>query len=158
MFVLIATSWSDNNGNGVADVVEAAKPVYIHDSRYKIPVEEKNQGLLNDINMEKLRRLKIEQNVKNVFTSKPWSISPPVTKAMTQSSPATPPLPFTYLGKLIDQDTRMVFISKLDRNYVIKVGDVIDGTYRVDEINGSLMNLTYIPLNIKQTMQIGESN
>lgn len=72
--------------------------------------------------------------------------------------PAAPPLPFTYLGKLVEEGVLTVFLTRQDRNYVIKAGDVIDGTYRVDTINPSTLTLTYLPLDIKQSMSLGDSH
>lgn len=69
--------------------------------------------------------------------------------------PQAPPLPFAYLGKLVDGGTTLVFLSRGDRNYVVRQGDTIDGTYRVDEIGDQSIALTYVPLDSRQSLALG---
>ena len=69
-----------------------------------------------------------------------------------------PALPFTYVGKLVEEGKLTVFLSNQDRNYTVKEGDVIDETYHVDVLQAPTMTLTYLPLKIQQTLQIGEAN
>jgi hypothetical protein len=52
----------------------------------------------------------------------------------------------------------VVFLVKGDRVYSVSQGDVIDGMYHVDGITGNSMALTYLPLNIKQSLGIGETS
>jgi hypothetical protein len=70
-------------------------------------------------------------------------------------APPPPPPPFTYLGRLAEGGRTTVFLAQGDRNLVVQVGDVIDNTYQVDEIGPTLLVLTYLPQNLKQTMSIG---
>ena len=44
-----------------------------------------------------------------------------------------------------------------DRNYVARVGDTMDGTYRVDSIDDNGVVVTYLPLKQKQTLAFGEA-
>ncbi len=69
--------------------------------------------------------------------------------------PQAPPLPFSYLGKLAEGMNTSVFLTMGDRNLVVKPGDVIDNTYRVEEIGEKVVVLTYLPLTVKQTLPIG---
>ena len=71
--------------------------------------------------------------------------------------PEPPPLPFTYIGKLLQGDRTAVFLTTPDRNYMVKPGDVIENTYRVEKVRAPTMTLTYLPLNMKQTLYIGEA-
>ena len=69
-----------------------------------------------------------------------------------------PPLPFTYLGKLIIDGEVVVFVSTPERNFAVRKGDLINGTYRIDRIAPPTLSLTYLPLNEKQTLEIGRAN
>lgn len=69
--------------------------------------------------------------------------------------PPPPPVPFTYIGKLAEGAQTTVFLAAGDRNLVVQVGDVIDNTYKVEEVGASLVVLTYLPQNVKQTIPIG---
>jgi hypothetical protein len=66
--------------------------------------------------------------------------------------PQAPPLPFTYVGMLGSEDETIVFLAQQDTNHAVKRGDVINGTYRVDEIDSGRVVFTYLPLDQRQTL------
>lgn len=66
--------------------------------------------------------------------------------------PQAPPLPFTYVGMLGDEDETTVFLSLQENSYAVKKGDVINGTYRVEEAEAGRVVLTYLPLDQRQTL------
>jgi hypothetical protein len=69
--------------------------------------------------------------------------------------PQAPPLPFTYMGKLIDDGRIVVFLTQGDRNHIVRQGDTIDGTWRVDAVTEERLSLTYLPLKQKQELAFG---
>jgi len=71
--------------------------------------------------------------------------------------PPPPPLPFTYMGKMLEDGESVVFLTRGERNYVVRQGATIDGQYRVDQIGARTMVLTYLPANAKQTLAIGSA-
>lgn len=96
------------------------------------------------------------------FTPRPKPVQRPIAQpaAVTAAAPPVPavpppPPPFTYLGRLAEGRQTTVFLAHGDRNLVVQVGDVIDNTYKVEEIGPTLLVLTYLPQNLKQTMSIG---
>ena len=97
-----------------------------------------------------------------LFAAKSWYIPPPPPpppKPAPPPPPTAPPLPFTYLGKYLSPDAGLVFfLAKGDRLYTVPAGEIIDGIYRVEGISGDLLGLTYLPLNIKQSINIGEAS
>jgi hypothetical protein len=66
--------------------------------------------------------------------------------------PQAPPLPFTYVGMVGDEDETTVFLAQQDVNHAVKKGDVINGTYRVEEAEAGRVVLTYLPLDQRQTL------
>ncbi len=66
--------------------------------------------------------------------------------------PQAPPLPFTYLGMLDDKNETIAFLGQQDTNYAVKKGDVINGTYRIEEVESGRVVLTYLPLDQRQTL------
>jgi hypothetical protein len=76
----------------------------------------------------------------------------------TPPKPQAPPLAFAYMGKLIDDEQTILFLTKESRNYILRQGDVIDGIYRVDEIGEHAVSFTYLPLKVKQTLAFGGEN
>lgn len=88
---------------------------------------------------------------------------PPVTmpKVVAASSPpappSAPPMPFMYIGKMIDRQKVVVFLLRNDVQYVAQLNDVLDGTYRVENISDDNVVLTYLPLNAQQTLTLART-
>jgi hypothetical protein len=50
------------------------------------------------------------------------------------------------------------FLAKGDALLIVAAGDTIDnGTYRVDTLNPTQVVLTYLPLNMQQTIRVTEA-
>jgi hypothetical protein len=75
--------------------------------------------------------------------------SPPVPP------PQAPPLPFIFMGRLSEARDTTVFLTMGERNLIVKPGDTIDNTYKVEEVNDTAVVLTYLPMNLRQTLPIG---
>ena len=69
--------------------------------------------------------------------------------------PQAPPLPFRLLGRYNDEDRNEVILLHEGQVAVVHAGDLVGDTYRVETIAGNVMVLTYLPLNLQQTMDIG---
>ena len=113
---------------------------------------------VSELHLDSLKRTISQENAADIFPSKSWYVPPPPPKPAPPQPPAPPPLPFVYLGKMLEDGKALVFLNKQERNLVIREGDVIEGTYRVDSILPPVMTLTYLPLNMKQTFPIGAFN
>jgi hypothetical protein len=60
---------------------------------------------------------------------------------------------------MIEEENRStVFLENKSRIFIVRAGDTFDNQYRVETIDPPLMTLTYLPLELKQTVQIGEAN
>lgn len=148
---LSATAWVSQNEEPAAAVAEAQP------EKHMVP-EKKVQQTAHEpdaLNLEKLQREPVEDAATDLFAAKSWYVPPPPPKPMPPPPPSAPPLPFAYMGKLIEDGQMTIFLTKQDRNYVVKTGDTIDGTYKVEEVSARMMTLTYLPLKIKQTLMIG---
>src|SRR5258708_39276534 len=80
----------------------------------------------------------------------PLALAPP-------PAPSAPPVPFTYMGKLLSGQDATVFLTQGERNLVLREGDTIDSVYRVEHIADSGITLVYLPLDLRQTIFIVES-
>lgn len=99
-----------------------------------------------------------KREIRDIFAAQTWHVEPPPTPAAA-AVPQAPPLPFTYLGKLIDRGQVTVYLaSGEDRNLAVRQGDVIDGVYRVRRITPNAVTFVYIPMNKQQTLEIGRTN
>jgi len=71
-------------------------------------------------------------------------------------APVAPPLPFAFLG-MIESGTPKpaAFLSRGEALFVVSVGDKVDNnTYQVNAITAHEVVLTYLPLNIRQTLPV----
>jgi hypothetical protein len=114
------------------------------------------------VELERLAKTKPESGVEfaDVFGATSWYEPPPPPPPMPPAPPpppTAPPLPFTYLGLYEDAPTRLTILVKGDRMYTVSEGDVIENTYRIERVTPGLMELTYLPLNIKQSLRTGET-
>ena len=98
--------------------------------------------------------------VKTVIQPSPpvvtFALSTPIPAAPV--TPVAPVIPFKYIGKILGDDEYSVFVALNGKNYVVKEGDVVQQTYKIEKITPPVMTVTYIPMNVLQTMQIGASN
>ena len=114
---------------------------------------------LPDIAFDKLDQKIARDPVSDAFEPRSWEPPPPPKKdPPPPPPPQAPPLPYTYVGKILEGNQVIVFLSKQDRNYVVKQGETVDGTYRVDDIKGGTMVFTYLPLDQQQILAIGAAN
>ena len=110
------------------------------------------------LNSEQLKRDASEWDVVDIFATRTWYVAPPPPPPAKPPPPSAPPLPFSYIGKLEEAGATTVFLTRQGTNYSVKQGDQIDGTYRIDQISPQAVVLTYLPLNIRQTLPIGATN
>lgn len=96
----------------------------------------------------------------DLFAVRSWQPPPPPpAPPAVAPPPVAPPLPFRYLGRMEDGGAIAVFLVEGNQPNarVLRQGDV-SGNYRVDEITGEGMRLTYLPLNQTQQLLFGSSN
>lgn len=103
-----------------------------------------------------------EMEIGNVFGATSWYVPPPPPPQFAPASlpppvPTAPPMPFTYLGRYEDVPTLLAILVKGERMYVVAEGDVIEDTYRIEHLAPGMVELTYLPLNIKQSLSTGEA-
>ncbi len=91
-----------------------------------------------------------------LFQPKSWYVAPPPPKVVAAPvappAPVAPGMPFTFIGRMIDGKEEVLFLYKNGRQYTVRQGDTVDGTYRVDSIGETQAKLTYLPMNEQQTL------
>jgi hypothetical protein len=70
--------------------------------------------------------------------------------------PTAPPLPFTFVGMVEDgMGKPQAFLAKGDALLVVTAGELLENnTYRVDSFDASQVVITYLPLSMKQTIDV----
>lgn len=84
--------------------------------------------------------------------------APPKQDRVGDATPVAPPFPHQWVGRFDDEAStgskplRRAVISGSVSTWVVREGDVIEGQWRVDQIQERLVRLTYLPLQQSQTV------
>lgn len=150
----LAMAVPKQNDSTISNVVGAVEKKLPTNSR---SVTGQREQLQPDIHFD-LSAIKrtVPDNIQTsgLFQSKTWYTPPPQQPAnsLPPPLPSAPSLPFTFIGRMVDGNEVILFLSKNGRQYTVKANDVLDDTYRLDKITDSDAVLTYLPMNIQQTL------
>ena len=105
------------------------------------------------------RTLNDESRTVFQMDRRPPAANTPVTTADQVELPPppaqAPPLPFKVLGRYVEADRVKIFLQHDGQDLVVQVGDSIAGLYQVESLNDGVLTLLYVPLNQKQTLDVG---
>ena len=104
---------------------------------------------------QKLERAPLTSPPQDLFKVHSWLVLAPVRKAKAQPAPApvAPPAPFTYVGKLDDSPTgTQFFLMENGRLFSVLKGEKISRQWRLDNDDAGSLYLTFLPLNLPQTL------
>ncbi|MET0846882.1 MAG: hypothetical protein ABWY46_11880 [Pseudomonas sp.] len=101
----------------------------------------------------------------DLFAARSWKAAPtlasvteqPVNQAPVVPVPSAPPMPFQFIGKLTDRSDLQVFLQNGEKIYVVRKGDVIDDTWRIEGISDVELSFVYLPLHLSQTLSVGST-
>ena len=101
---------------------------------------------------------KLEERTHDGARADPFaqkSFAPPAAAAAPPppAKPTAPPLPFAYLGKVIEDGKLAVFLARGGESLSVKPGDTL-GEYRVDAVTENEIRFTYLPLKTKQSLPL----
>jgi len=103
-----------------------------------------------------LPRARIESQPQPLFEDKGKAAA--IQHAADQiAKPQVPSLPFTYVGKLIEDGRYTIFLLSGERSFAVHEGELIEDAWRVKEIRPPEMTFLYLPLKAKAVLDIGES-
>jgi hypothetical protein len=108
------------------------------------------------LNLEKLEQREFSWGSGELFASKSWV--PPPAPPPPPPPPRAPKLPFTFLGRMVEQGKTVVFLTRAQETFTVSAGESFAGTYRVEEIGADTVVLIYLPLNERQSINIGALN
>lgn len=101
----------------------------------------------------------------DLFAARSWKPAPtlasvteqPVNLTPVVQAPSVPPMPFQFIGKLNDRSDLQVFLQNGEKIYVVRKGDVIDETWRIERISDVELSFVYLPLHMSQTLSVGST-
>lgn len=70
---------------------------------------------------------------------------------------SAPPMPYRIAGHVVNDGQAHVVLMKGDQVLTVKTGDVLDGGYRVQSVEGSRVTLVYIPLGMTQYLEVASN-
>jgi hypothetical protein len=112
------------------------------------------------------------------FAATSWAPPPPPVPAATQTAAATaaaaaaaagagppggppppvaPPLPFVYVGRYVEGSRQIVLLMKGEQLLLVQQGDTIDNLYRLERVAADRIELTYLPLGMRQSVRTFDS-
>jgi hypothetical protein len=146
----VSLSVTEPEGESLVQAVERPRP------HAATPPERALRGEPAErVRFERLsERPRVGGEVADVFAARSWRKPEP---AAAPERPSAPPLPFTYLGRLHTTDSDTAFVALGERNLVVRSGDVIQDTYRVERVAGSAVTFRHLPTGAQQTLAIGGS-
>jgi hypothetical protein len=94
-------------------------------------------------------------DIPNLFARHSWlpppPPPPPPPPAVAAKPPEPPRIPFDFLGVIGGRGmTRQVLLAKGDQLFIAKQSDVLESTYRIDNITDERIEMTYLPLKVRQ--------
>lgn len=116
-----------------------------------------------DLKLALLQRPHADTGIKDAFAAKSWYVAPPPPPPVKVQpppppKPMAPKVPFTYMGKFQEEAGKaVIYLVKGEHVYAVSEGDVIDNTYQIGAADAQQLQLTYLPLNIKQSIRTGAS-
>ncbi len=101
-------------------------------------------------------REKFPEDGTDLFPARSWRPASPSAEAVTPAAPVAPPLPYVYTGRMEEQGHTVLFLSRQQRVLLVREGETLDGTYRVDRITPWSVEFTYLPLKQKQSLNFAQ--
>ncbi|SET12630.1 hypothetical protein SAMN05216326_11293 [Nitrosomonas marina] len=157
--------------------VDTAQPVAPKPMKRSTSERVDAPAVQNDyLNIGQLGQRKFDPQAGELFASTSWAPKrPPISPQQqainaqkraeaearakakaTPPAPTPPPLQFKYIGKAIEGNKTWVFLAQDDENFIARIGEKVDEKYRLDTVNDESVTLTYLPLNVKQTLSIND--
>jgi hypothetical protein len=112
-----------------------------------------------DLDLEIVKREARRETISDLFVPRSWEPAlAPAAPGAKQRASVAPPLPFTYLGRLLDGDRTSVFLARGAQTYSVEPGQRIDDSYRLEQATAAELTFTYLPLGIRQALPIPPVN
>jgi hypothetical protein len=96
-----------------------------------------------------------------LFGTPPAAPKPVAKKALppapVPAAPVAPPMPYRFAGKIINGSEQELFVAKGDSVIPVKVGDTLDGLYKVESISAERIEIVYLPLGTHERIVVSSA-
>jgi len=160
--LLLYIVYLSNRPSEIAQVVSSA------DEKFR-PIAVENPALKLEL-LERLKKLQYQGSHRNIFSSvapppasavpPPGIAPPPITALSGPSGPAPLVIPATFYGFVTDAQTgmRRAFFMEGENVYIIAVGEMLLGHYRLVQIGNSSVELEETSTGRRATLTMEEPN
>lgn len=130
-----------------------------------VPLPVENPSLRIDL-LDGLKKLEYQGPRRNIFTAAPppppQSTAPVVVAPAVPATPPGPPplvVPATYFGYVTDAQTgtRRAFFSAADDVYILSIGEILMGRFRVLQIGNTTADLEEVSSGRRTTVMMDET-
>ena len=129
-------------------------------------VQQKNVLMKNDVPVSVIGLGEIkntDDDTIDPFAARGWKTIPEPPKALDAVSVSLaqvlaplpsgpPPLPFRFLGKFEDGTDSFIYLGRGEQTFVVRLGDMVDGVYKILKITEQNVELEYVPTGDKQNL------
>jgi hypothetical protein len=106
-----------------------------------------------DFDLSRLEKRATDAPAGDPFAPRSFG-APEAPVAAAQPKPEAPPMPFRYMGKVVDNGELEILLLRGDEHFVVRPGQKIDAEYRLDKATKSALTITYLPMKTRQTLEI----
>jgi hypothetical protein len=95
----------------------------------------------------------------NLFPAQTWYFPPPPPPPppyVPPPPPQAPTLPFSYMGRWQEAGQTTYFLMRGSMPLSVRTGQVVGGVWRLETVEGSTLNFTYLPLNQTRSLRTGD--
>ncbi len=89
----------------------------------------------------------------DAFAPRQWAPAAPAAKH-TPPPPAAPPMPYRYAGKVVHDGTEQLMLSKGDTVLPVRIGETLEGGYRVESFDSRWISLRHLPSGLLQLIAV----
>lgn len=94
----------------------------------------------------------------DLFGRRDWAPPAPRVSAPKPVVDPTPPFPYAYAGRRQDGDKAEVYLTRDDLAYLVRPGETLDGTYRIESITSTELVVVHLPSSHRHHIRIGNAD
>lgn len=150
---LLAVLWVETPASLVGE--EVAAPTRI--ARHEIGQGDTKSSAVQGAAFGEVQRKDLPASDSDPFRTQSWYVAPPPPPPEPPPKPTAPPLPFQYMGMFEDQGKAIVYLVRGNESFSVSAGERFADSYQLEKIERGVLFINYLPLSIRQTLPIGNS-